>query len=122
MSRDAYRYYAYSPEMGRRRIPNPDTMAMAGTTIPLTEEMAIEWAAGRGALNVVREDGPASKPTAITMIWNRQADFPRVSVRVSASYDLHMEIYNELANRFPNATVADVARAAKAIEAIISKE
>lgn len=97
MPRDAFRYYAYSPTMGRRLITGP------------SEADIIEWAAARGAVNVVREDGPTSKPTDITLIWKRDEPTPR---------DLHAAIYNELVERFPKATVREVAEAAHAIEAI----
>jgi molecular chaperone DnaK (HSP70) len=100
MARDAFRYYAYSPTMGRRRVPCT------------TEADAIIWAAVHGAVNVVREDGPASKPTAVTIVWKRDEPTP---------FDLHADIYQELADRFPKATVREISEAVAAVEAIFKE-
>lgn len=98
-TRAAHRYYAYSPELGKRRIPDD-----------LTPAQAIEWAAGRGAINVIREDGPASKPTAVHMVW-RQSE--------PTAYDIELKISNVLAEHFPNATVREIGEATKALVAAL---
>lgn len=98
-----YRYYAYSPEMGRRRVPGDC----------ITQPMAIDWAAGRGAINVVREDGPASKPHSVQLVWERDA---------KSTYDIQIEIANVLAERFPNATVREVGEATKALLALFESK
>ena len=67
MSREAPRYYAYNPDIGRVRVPID--------VVSKGEEAVIEWAAGRHAVNVVREDGPPSKPTAVEFVW--RADVKR---------------------------------------------
>lgn len=100
MARDALRYYAYSPQMGRRRVPAELT----------TETEVIDWAAGRGALNVVREDGPASKPHGVHVIWQKDAP---------TDYDIRLKISDVLAEHFPNATVREIGNAMNALMQVI---
>lgn len=67
------RVYAYSPTFGRKRA---DVQTAADVT------KAIEWADKLGAVNLVLEEGPASKPTGTTVLWERN---PKVveTVRVT---------------------------------------
>jgi hypothetical protein len=60
-TRPAIRYYAYSQTLGRKRIPDEHA----------TDTAAITYAQGLGAVNVVREEGPPSKPTAVHVVWSR---------------------------------------------------
>jgi hypothetical protein len=57
------RYYAYSEALGRKRLIDSNT-----------ETEAIDAAKALGAANVVKEDGPPSKPHGVEMIWE---DAPR---------------------------------------------
>lgn len=57
------RYYAYSPTFGRKRATAEQSV---------TQETAIAWAASLpGSVNLVHEEGPASKPLGTTVVWER---------------------------------------------------
>lgn len=101
-TRTARRYYAYSPDMGRVRIP-PE----------FNEEEAITWAAGRGAHNVVLEDGPASRPTKIAFVWKHD-EAEKANVLRNALWDA-------LSGQFPTATVRQIGEAHKTITKLIKE-
>lgn len=56
------RYYAFTPRHGRRRANDEQSTS---------EATAIQWAKDIGATNLVIEEGPPSKPTKVTVVWER---------------------------------------------------
>lgn len=95
------RYYAYGPNLGRMRAPTE-----------FNEEEVIVWAKGRGAHNVVREHGPVSKPTALTLVWQNSEP---------TTYQKRAGLWDILAERFPYATAAEIQPVVDAIEKYIQE-
>lgn len=57
-NRTARRYYAYSQTLGRKRLNDA-----------LSLDEAVTAAKALGAVNVVQEDGPPSKPIDVRIVW-----------------------------------------------------
>lgn len=56
------RYYVFSPKLGRMRVPDQHEQDLVA---------AIQYARSVNADNLVREEGPRSKITATTLMWER---------------------------------------------------
>lgn len=102
MARTARRYYGYIPDQARILAPSD-----------MNEAEVIVWAAGRGATNVVREDGPASKPTGIEFVWKANDS--------QAAFNLNAGLWTLLADRLPNMTVREMAPLVSEIEALVKE-
>lgn len=61
MATSSARFYVFDGTY-RRRVPATVT----------SENAAVEYARSVNAVNLVREDGPPSKPTASRMVWSVQ--------------------------------------------------
>lgn len=102
----ATRYFTFSTRTGnRRRVPADH----AGS-----DSAAILYARATNASNVVREDGPQSRPV-IHMLWAETDPTPATSEDESAKIRT-MLIFNELAAHFPDARLNVVRDAAEAVE------
>lgn len=95
-TRPAVRHYAYSESIGRMRVPDHITD---------TAEI-IAWATARRAVNVVREEGPASKPTGVAIVWEREDAPPNQRLA---------DVMTLLAKQFPDASVRTIGETALAI-------
>lgn len=86
MPRAAIRYYVYSPTLGRRRVPphyeDSDHHAR------YYAEHHNQQNRLRQADNLIREDGPLSKPHSVTVIWEREPEPPATDVALDAAYAL----------------------------------
>jgi hypothetical protein len=103
------RYYAYSPTLGRRLLQLPD-----GENIT-DEAEAIRMSQRLAADNVIREEGPVSKPTSFKIIWARLGPLAAADAKATGeAYRLGL-VQVILAKHFPDQTVRKIGEAAREI-------
>lgn len=97
------RYYAYSPTLGRRllTLPNGDHVTNGAEATRMAQRLHAD--------NLVREEGPVSKPLSVRIVWTKE----NAAVTPDAALTAHVQAV--LSRHFPNATVQQIGDAARDI-------